>query len=183
MVRITNRSNHRVIEDRHAFFKTAWCFLRLLRAFSSSHSNSGVSMFTDFPIYTACESLCPKLLKRADFDVRSFLSISQFLDVFLFASPTIASKQFLPELVVVTAGFDGQRHRDAPAKQEYFLFRLEPCQHAAQGIAARKTGEHGMDIVLVPEPAGDARPQLLEDLIIDLRGALVHDQEGDVVFA
>src|SRR5690349_3658441 len=44
-------------------------------------------------------------------------SISKFLDIFLFASAAVASQQFLPELIVVAAGFDRQRHRDTPAEQ------------------------------------------------------------------
>ena len=40
-----------------------------------------------------------------------------------------------------------------------------------------------MDVVLVAEPTGDTSPQLRPNLVVDLRGALVHDQEGHIVFA
>ena len=110
-------------------------------------------------------------------------SVPQFLDILLFTPPAVASEQFLPKLLIIAAGFDGQRHGDAPAEQEHFLLRLEACQHAAQGFPSRETGEHGMDIVLVAEPAGDARPQLREDFVVNLRRALVDDQEGYVIFA
>src|SRR6266498_5259929 len=94
-----------------------------------------------------------------------------------------AAEQFLPELVIVAAGFDRQWHRNTPPQQEYFLLLLETRQHAAQGVPPRKTRKHGMDIVLVPEPARDASPQLRHDLVIDLRRALVDDQERHIIFA
>src|SRR5688572_7556929 len=87
-------------------------------------------------------------------------SKSQLFEILFLAAPAVAAEQALPELVVVAPGFDRQRHGDAPAEQQHFFLGLEPGEHTAQSIPSRETGEHGMDIVLVAKPAGDARPKL-----------------------
>ena len=56
-------------------------------------------------------------------------------------------------------------------------------QHAAYGVSTSQAGEYGADVILVAQPAGDARAQLRHDFIVNLRGALVDDQQGDVVLA
>ncbi len=40
-----------------------------------------------------------------------------------------------------------------------------------------------MDVVLVTQPARDARAELRHDLVMDLGGALVHDEQGHVILA
>ena len=95
-------------------------------------------------------------------------SKSQLFQILFLTSPSIACQHTLPEGVIISSGFDRQRHGDAPAEEEHFFLRLEPGKHATQGIPARKTGEYSVDIVLIAEPAADARPELGEYLVVDL---------------
>jgi glucose/arabinose dehydrogenase len=71
--------------------------------------------------------------------------------------------------VIITAGFRETGKEGRALEQQL--------------IAPGQSAKHRANVVLVTQPAGDARTQLRHDLIVNARRPLVHDQQGHIVLA
>ena len=86
-------------------------------------------------------------------------------------------------LVVVGRGLHHDRHGHGVAHDQRLLLAVQRGQHTAQLLRAADAGEHGRNVLLVAERAGDACANLRHHLGRDLRRPLVDDQQRHVVFA
>ena len=69
------------------------------------------------------------------------------------------------------------------AEQQGLLLAVERCQDGAQGSRPGDACQHGVDIALVVEQAGNTCPQLRQHFRVDARRPLIDYQQRDVVLS